>query len=529
MKTINVILCMLALALTAGNVNAATITVCSSGCDSTTIQGGIDIAYSGDTINIAAGNYTEKVIINKSVNLEGLGAIVTGIIHKDVFHITADNVNISGFSITGGHYGIYILEANHSHIYNNNFYSTKRGISLESSNNNIITNNSFISTMDGVYLVYSSNNTISNNVANSNGEGIFMDSDTNYNIITNNTISNSANDAIILCGASYNYIENNDIISNVQGFWITCTPSDGNIIVNNNILNSDTEGLYIEDKFDNGIITNNNISNNHVGIFIGSLGASPENNQIYHNIFINNTIQVKGSGSNNSWDNGYPDGGNYWDDYTGIDADGDLIGDTPHIIDGNKDNHPLMVPLVSEVDFKNQQILGLKKTTDNISMNFNSFEENMNVFFPGFYLQGYTLKEQVSNFVDSVNSLSEICKQSIDNFLGNPRYPMHVEDISFANITKGKTETLQIPVSILFENDLNVADATVDGILTLPDLTTQSYSGNTNISGHVIFEYEQKNQLLQSGNYSFCVDNVIKPGIIYDNAQNIETCDIFLK
>ncbi|RLE70072.1 MAG: hypothetical protein DRJ43_02775 [Thermoprotei archaeon] len=34
--------------------------------------------------------------------------------------------------------------------------------------------------------------------------------------------------------------------------------------------------------------------------------------------------------------------GNYWSDYKGSDSDGDGIGDTPYIIDSDKDNHPLM-------------------------------------------------------------------------------------------------------------------------------------------------------------------------------------------
>jgi hypothetical protein len=52
------------------------------------------------------------------------------------------------------------------------------------------------------------------------------------------------------------------------------------------------------------------------------------------------------------WDNGYPDGGNYWSDYTGTDVysgagqnmpGSDGIGDTPYVIDAhNRDNYPLM-------------------------------------------------------------------------------------------------------------------------------------------------------------------------------------------
>jgi len=47
----------------------------------------------------------------------------------------------------------------------------------------------------------------------------------------------------------------------------------------------------------------------------------------------------------NAWDDGYPSGGNYWSDYTGVDADGDGIGDTPYVIDeNNTDRYPLMNP-----------------------------------------------------------------------------------------------------------------------------------------------------------------------------------------
>lgn len=86
------------------------------------------------------------------------------------------------------------------------------------------------------------------------------------------------------------------------------------------------------------------------------------NNRVYHNNFINNTKQVHDVSwdfpwippSINIWDDGYPSGGNYWSDYTGVDEKSgpnqdqpgsDGIGDTPYVIDvNNRDGYPLMSP-----------------------------------------------------------------------------------------------------------------------------------------------------------------------------------------
>jgi len=68
-------------------------------------------------------------------------------------------------------------------------------------------------------------------------------------------------------------------------------------------------------------------------------------NKFWHNNFINNTQQayIPYSGYANLWDDGYPSGGNYWSDYTGLDANDDGIGDIPYLIDAdNQDRYPLM-------------------------------------------------------------------------------------------------------------------------------------------------------------------------------------------
>ena len=71
-------------------------------------------------------------------------------------------------------------------------------------------------------------------------------------------------------------------------------------------------------------------------------------NSIYTNDFINNGRQVDVLTIGvNTWDDGYPSGGNYLSDYSGTDSDGDGIGDTPYIIDeNNQDNYPLMESVI---------------------------------------------------------------------------------------------------------------------------------------------------------------------------------------
>ncbi|HXX87168.1 MAG TPA: NosD domain-containing protein, partial [Candidatus Acidoferrum sp.] len=124
------------------------------------------------------------------------------------------------------------------------------------------------------------------------------------------------------------------------------------------INNVTIENINIRD-FQNGIIlgssSNNTVSSNTASANIyGVWLDSSSNNTLYHNNFMNNTYQVGSVNSTNTWDDGYPSGGNYWSDYTGVDKysgpnqnylGSDGIGDTPYVIDANNtDHYPLMKP-----------------------------------------------------------------------------------------------------------------------------------------------------------------------------------------
>ena len=116
--------------------------------------------------------------------------------------------------------------------------------------------------------------------------------------------------------------------------------SNNNTVIENTITGNSEYGIYA-DYSTNNTIRGNTVANNGCGILLWYSSGS----HIYHNNFIDNIVQVSNWASNNTWDNGYPSGGNYWSNYTGVDTNSDGIGDTPYFIDANNiDNYPLMKP-----------------------------------------------------------------------------------------------------------------------------------------------------------------------------------------
>jgi len=341
----------------------------------------------GDAHGIYIRDTTEHFVVRNCL-VENAAANRFGIYLNHVWYGRIENNTCSNNT----QHGICVINGSSNNVIINNTSRNNGilplagfGIELVDSNNNALINNVCFNNLEGIFLSRSDNNALDNNTISSNHDyGIILYLSDNC-ILSRNTILNNGwrhgNDwtsGIALEQSTYNTISNNTCLNNSYYGIGLFRYSDHNILENNTCENNDDYGIaldrgYIGSGCGGNTLNKNTCSNNRVGILLrqsnnnltvnnictvnfdfGIHIADSDNNLIFHNNFINNINQADDDGTN-YWDNGYPSGGNYWSDYTGVDENkgenqdmpgSDGIGDTPYYIpsDNNRDHYPLMRP-----------------------------------------------------------------------------------------------------------------------------------------------------------------------------------------
>ena len=278
----------------------------------------------------------------------------------------ADDNLIANCTIShNGDYGIYFYYPDKRNtIFNNTIHNNEDdGVYVYgSSSSNVdemkLRHNSLSDNYYGAYLYYTIDAMIEHNEFNDNEYyGLYF----RYGDLTeisNNSAMRNDNDGFYIYDAESTYINNNTAGKNGDNgmdIYKGLTSSFNGDITYNYLLMNDNNGIELGSGY--RVIRHNSfVGNTYYGLDVD--GTYADDNQIDHNIFVDNNIggtQSYDDESDNEWDDGAE--GNYWSDHQTPDADSNNIVDDPYQLEGgagSSDNYPLVIqnsaPSISTTD-----------------------------------------------------------------------------------------------------------------------------------------------------------------------------------
>jgi parallel beta-helix repeat protein len=335
------------LILGAGTARAATtLAVSPTGADSATcgaaaspcltISQAVTNAAAGDTIEVAAGTYTEQVTITKSITLQGTSAIIdaSGLVNGVAIQPGGDGSTVSGFTIENAlAQGLVAQQVSGVTISGNTIQGNDLGAHTDVTPFCMDQGPVPGDCGEGLHLLSTTNSTVDGNHVEGNAGGILVTDEfgpSANNVISNNVVVNNQEDCGITLAAHSdqawdagtalyqqagiygNRVEGNTVTGNGAGgvgLYASApgTATYNNVVVNNAISGNGSAGVQMHahapnQSLDSNQITGNVIDTNNVvgdpdsgvfetaGILIDSpvipvIGTVIADNQISNNTF----------------------------------------------------------------------------------------------------------------------------------------------------------------------------------------------------------------------------------------------------
>ncbi len=317
-----------------------------------TITEALEFAQDGDVIVVKNGTYTGALTIDKAVTIRSENG-ASGVIIPAAVNINADNVSLEGLTVNNlvnvnsgfrdcvidhcvvdgynKHNAVLYLQSGSSNctIANNTVINTggSYGIRVFTSSDNLIVNNSDESAF-GTIISGSKRNIVKDNDI----RGMLSMLSVSDSIVENNTIIETSARCYPYGGSSCQNIivVNNTFIGNGK-YVMYLSSLTGCKFCNNKISGGTTDTIYACDSLSSDPFYQNEISGT-AGKLIYAKSTTT----------LNSVAPVTYVYNNNTYTGII---GNHYSDYTGEDADGDGIGDTPYTGTKITDSYPLVSPI----------------------------------------------------------------------------------------------------------------------------------------------------------------------------------------
>jgi nitrous oxidase accessory protein len=365
------LLVALALSLAANAAWSAVLKVEAGG----SIADAIRAASAGDTVEVARGEYAERIVIDKPLTLRGVGRpTIRAGFKGDVIRVRASDVTIEGFIVrdsgtdqTAQNSGVYVEPGAHRPVVQDcDIVASLFGVWLEKVDDARVQRNNIVGRRDlqsvargnGIQVYNAAGAQVLDNQISYARDGIYVDlsrkavfrgnrihhlrygthyMNTHHSVWENNEVYLNRG-GLALMEVRELTVRNNVAWGNTDHGIMLRTMQDS--IVENNVVAGNGRGFFIYDAEYN-TVRNNLVIGNEVGVH---LSAGSGNNKVDGNDFIDNRQQVKYVAARDvEWGKTK---GNYWSNYSGWDQDGNGKGDVAYeandVVDRLNGQYPLL-------------------------------------------------------------------------------------------------------------------------------------------------------------------------------------------